>query len=217
MPTRTRRRLSVLLGAALLILAAAAGAAFAQPQTRPPTAAEREKLLARLDHHQPAMPIPVVNTANSLTKTLSWEFDCPAGSRLREVEVVVNTELIHWDPSLAGRHRSAGTYYWGVRMYSLSGRATVTADNWVMLDPTYMDKQARRGESGYLVNEGLLYHELLHGELMILAMATREWQTKACNLELDLRRNDQDHTHIDPAVDRYIESRTSGVVANTSG
>lgn len=181
--------------------------------TQPPTAAERawlEQLLERLLRNQPKMPIPVVNTANSLDKTLVWGFACPPGARLREVEMVVSTEHIHWDSSLAGRHKSAGTYYWGVKLYSLSGKAVVTADNWVMLNPFYLERQAKHGEPGAIVNEGLLYHELLHGELLILAMATREWQTKACNLELDLQRNDEDHLQIDPAVERYIDNRTAG-------
>ena len=183
--------------------------AGSRPVARSPTAAERGWVATLMDDlaaNADAMPIPVVNASISLTKTLNWSFSCPPGSRLREIEMLVSTELVHWDPHLAGRHKTAGTYYWGVKLYSLGEKATVTADNWVMLDSKILDRQARRGRTGDLVNQGLLYHELLHGELMILAMATREWQTKACNLELDLRRNDQDHHTIDPAVKRYLDA-----------
>jgi hypothetical protein len=166
-----------------------------------------DRLLRRLLSNSEGMPIPVTNTLNSLDRTLDWTFDCPTGAKLKRVQVLVSTEHVAWDPHLAGSHGSAGTYYWGVRMFSLGGVATITADNWLMLDPKSLEYEAKKGAGGTVVNEGLLYHELLHGELMILAMNSPRWKRKACNLELDLRRNDQDHEHIDPAVDIYLENR----------
>lgn len=182
-----------------------------RPATRAPSALEREwisRLSSQLRSNSSAMPIPVVNTLESLERTLAWGFDCPKGARLKRVEMLVSTEHIAWDPRLAGRHGSAGTYYWGVKLFSLSGVATVTADNWVMLNPVTLEYEASKADGGTVLNEGLLYHELLHGELLILAMATPSWQRSACNLDLDLERNDGDHSDIDPAVDIYLENRS---------
>ncbi|MFT4571376.1 MAG: hypothetical protein ACI8TX_002484 [Hyphomicrobiaceae bacterium] len=182
-----------------------------RPDTRPPSRAERQwiaKLKVGLQRSAASMPIPVTNTLESLERTLAWGFDCPVGTRLKRVNMLVSTEHVSWDPRLAGRHGSAGTYYWGVRLYSMSGVATLTADNWVMLNPASLEYEAGKGKGGEAINEGLLYHELLHGELLILTTSTSAWKRKACNLELDLDRNDGDHRDIDPAVDIYLENRS---------
>jgi hypothetical protein len=205
------RWLGVPAGLLALLLLQASAAEAGRPATRPPSQAEREwvaRLAKGLGEHTEAMPIPVTNTLASLERTLSWSFDCPRGTRLKRVNMLVSTEHIAWDPRLAGRHGSAGTYYWGVRLYSMSGTATVTADNWMMLNPSTLKYEAAKGEVGEGINEGLLYHELLHGELLILAMATPSWQRNACNLRVDLERNDGDHRDIDPAVDIFLENRS---------
>lgn len=175
------------------------------------------RLLEGLEQNQEAMPIPVVNTMNSLDGTLDWTFQCPSGTRLRQVQVLVSTEHVAWDPRLAGNHGSAGTYYWGVRITALGGNAKIIADNWLMLDPKALEYEAGKGAGGAVLNEGLLYHELLHGELMILAMNSPRWKRKACNLELDLRRNDEDHEEIDPAVDIYSNNRNRLLRQGTAG
>lgn len=190
-----------------------------QLDTKPPSAEERRwmsTLLERLGRNASGMPIPVTNTVNSLTKTISWKIPCARGTRLREVEVVINTEHVAWDPRLTSRSRSTGLYYWGVTSRSVGGFAKIIADNWLMIDANYINRHDRKGGKGVLEGEALLYHELLHGELMILAMGTSEWQRKACNMVIDLERHDQDHGDINPAVDMYVSHRSSQVRLSSS-
>lgn len=167
-----------------------------------------EQTLQRLRGHAAAMPVPVTNTMNSLDQTVAWSFECPSDARVEKINVQIATRQITWDRSRLGNHPIFGAYHWDMGIYAAGGIiGTITANNWLMLDADYVEAAARRGEDGEIENEDLLYHELLHGELQILAMGTAQWQRKACNLELDLSHSDEHHRNIEPAVREFLRNR----------
>ena len=179
----------------------------------PPSASSQESVLLeqtlkRLRQHAAAMPVPVTNTVNSMQETVAWSFDCPRGSRVETVNIEISTRQIAWDPSRMGNHTVFGAYHWDMSIYVAGGiLGTISANNWLMLDADYVEAAARRGEEGRIENEDLLYHELLHGELQILAMGTPQWQRRACNLDLDLSPSDASHRSIEPAVRAFLRNR----------
>jgi hypothetical protein len=81
-----------------------------------------------------------------------------------------------------------------------------------MLDPAVTARDEAGNDLERLADEGLAYHELLHGQLLIDAMDNdANWQKKVCNCQFDLAPSDGEHTAIDPAVDGYLENRASGI------
>ncbi len=177
----------------------------------PATAAEAAwmaKLLTRLDANAEAMPVQVSNTRNSLSRNVSWAFSCPEATRFDEVEIQISTEHVNWNPSRLRRRPATGGYGWKTHLKALGGRARVIAENWIMLDTGYLDRaEAEGGAEGMVETEATLYHELLHGEIVVLAMATPEWQRKVCNKLLDLHHFAPSHDKIEPLAAEYARRR----------
>ncbi len=196
------------------LVACSPGMARAAAGLGEPTSEEiawMRRLLVEIRANHDKLPVSVVNTINSLTKTVSWKFRCPRGARFKEIEMQVSTNHVHWDLSRLRQRRAVGGYAWRMELNALAGQAKVVADNWIMLDTEHLALQERMakatGEPS--VSEQTLYHELLHGEILLLAMATPEWQRKACDKQLDLEHLDAQHHMIDPAVNKYVERRTT--------
>ena len=179
--------------------------------TPPPTQKEIfDAKLARLVANAASMPIPVDDVIQSLTGPVVKYFNCPLGSPVDECFVWIRTAVKDWDPKEAAPN-SAGTYGWDVTSWIGGGVKIISATNWIMLDPAVTIADENNPPLGTLADEGLLYHELLHGQLQINAMDTDEWRAKACKCEIDLGQTDSNHVVIPPAVDGYLTNRAPGV------
>jgi hypothetical protein len=155
------------------------------------------------------MPVPVDDVIASFTQPWTKVFDCPPGSKMTKVTVNVTTRLVAWDPALAEKD-SEGTYHWGLDWQWVGTEKTITATNWVMLDPRVTQRDENNEPEGPRADEGLLYHELLHGQLLIDAMKTPAWLAKACNCEIDDGPADWKHAQIPGHVDGYLGKRAEG-------
>jgi hypothetical protein len=187
------------------------------PGTKAPTAQETALFnakLTRLKANKAAMPIAADDVLSSLTTTVTRSFTCPPSTENVADSVTINitTTLVHWDPALA-EPNSQGTYKWNATPQIDSGTKTVTCQNWVMLDPASASTEEGNPPLGPVGDEALLYHELLHGQLLIAEMAQAEWQAKACRCIFDDTAADAKHVKILPAADGYIEARAPGVNA----
>ncbi|VVB92774.1 Uncharacterised protein [uncultured archaeon] len=182
--------------------------------TQPPTQDEQgifHDKLNRLMGNSSSMPIDVSDVINSFSGNVTKSFNCPPGSRVNSVTIITTTTLVGWNSSLA-EPNSAGTYYWNLERWTIAGgRKNVIFHNWVMLDPNVTSRDEADPPLGTLADEGLLYHELLHGQLLINAMNSADWQRKACNCTESLQPADKNHTTITPAVNAYFDNRTRGI------
>jgi len=212
------RRLAVssflLFSTCVLIFAYASAptTSFALPQEiLRPSLREMEivhSILDRLDGNRVSMPIPVDDAIGSLDRELVKSFDCPAGSAVDSVDVRIRTRHVGWNRHLAVEN-SMGTYYWNVELVTRGRHETITAHNWLMIDPRSTGVREAAFGTGEVTNEALLYHELLHGQLLMSAMDTSKWQRDACGGRVRLGRERIHHSLINPAVAGYVRDRTA--------
>ena len=193
---------------------ASAASAQGQPEgTQPPTEEEQEVYdakLARLQENISDMPIQVTNVIATTFGGFSLlPIDCPDGSAVTRVDITIFTSLVAWDEQLAAAN-SAGTYNWDCDSTVERGVKTLICNNWVMLDPGVTVPDEAGDALDRLADEGLLYHELLHGQLLINAMlGDPAWQAMICSCNFDLGPSDADHSEVDPAVDGYLDARAA--------
>lgn len=199
---------------ALLVVCVAAAADEPQP------AAGQEKtdfdtVLDRLKNNGGAAPHAVDDAVDSLSMTVTKTIDCPGTAQLDSVEISITTQQIAFDPNLTIDGKAvplprprAGYYVWRTHSEAADGKKTVTATNYVMLDPKVMNAR-ETNPLGMLANEGLLYHELLHGQLLIDAMdGNADWRLAVCNCTFDLAPSENDtHATIPTEVEGYLTDR----------
>jgi len=227
------KSLRILLATAMATIIAlslfSATGGLAQTPTPTPTVEDPTEeeifndILARLIENVGSMPIKVLlpgpgdDVIDSLTGPVTKEFVCPGcpESLVAKVTVTIRTTRVDWDPTLIKEEKAQddiGYYCWVHKSkYEKCHDKIITCDNFIMLDPAVTKDDEADPPIGTLVNEGLLYHELLHGQLLINAMDTPAWQTKACNCEFDSEPMDEDHSEIDPAVNSYLDARVAGM------
>jgi len=165
-------------------------------------------ILGRLQRNRISMPIPVDDAVNSLDREIIKRFDCPAGATVDSVDVRVRTRHVGWNRRLAVEH-SMGTYYWNVEVVTRGRHETIRAYNWLMIDPRSTGVREAAFGTGEVTNEALLYHELLHGQLLMSAMDTSKWQQNACSGRVRLGRERIHHSIINPAVSGYVRDRSA--------
>lgn len=179
--------------------------------------------LDRIKSNPNSQPIQVDDTIKSLTMEVTKSFNCPDESAVTSVTIKITTRHIHFDRDLTigGKatnlppHR-VGYYVWNTRSTVERGTKTIVANNFVMLDPKITKEQEATPPFGPLADEGLLYHELLHGELLIEAMNTPAWQKTACNCTFDLSPSDANHASIPGLVQKFLTNRSPATAVRTT-
>jgi len=114
-----------------------------------------------------------------------------------------------------------GTYSWQCKITTSSrGIITMDCDNTIKLNPYVInpvdEKDPRSQEIDNLV---ILYHELLHGQLMLDAItSSQEWRNDVCNKtpddKIDYSYSDKEHFIINPLQSEfanYLVSQKNGV------
>ncbi len=201
-----------MLSAALVAVMMAAVPALALPEPVYDPTPEEEALFAsimeRLESNGSAMPIAVDETLASFRKPLRKTFDCPEGSFVRSIDLSVSTKHVRWNTKVAVE-RSLGTYKWNLDLVTYGDTAKITANNWLMIDPRPAARRESEQLSGSTTNEALLYHELLHGQLVITEMDSAEWQARACSRFGAAKVSRDYHETIDPAVGHYLRAVSS--------
>lgn len=178
------------------------------PQPAPPDAAETSifnAVRARLATNTASIPKPVTEALGTFSNTLTKTLVCPASGRVTNVIIRINTSLVHWDTRLA-RPGSAGTTFWNPQSVITNNTKTVTCLNWMMFDTNAFGGGTNATDP--VLDEGLLYHELLHLQLLIDSMTNgTPWQTQVCNCVFNQNSEQADHLIIFPLQDGYVGSR----------
>jgi len=109
-----------------------------------------------------------------------------------------------------------GTYSWQCKITTSSkGIITMDCDNTIKLNPDVInpveEKDTRSQEIDNLV---ILYHELLHGQLMLDAItSSKEWRNDVCNKtpdsKIDYSYSDKQHIIINPLQSEFASQLVS--------
>ena len=193
------------------------GSASAQP-TPESTRQTFERVLS--DLQRLPLPADVSEVVRSLSQPLDLSLGCPPGSAVERVSITITTTLGRWDGALrAQANDPSGIYLWRGRVRTGSQEKTMTFDNVLAFDPaaltgTRAEASTSGAESGTrspldaLTDRTLVYHELLHGQLLIDAMQnSRAWRESVCACNgPDLAPSDAEHSEI-PRLEQALATR----------
>ncbi|HLE35367.1 MAG TPA: hypothetical protein VI698_05705, partial [Nitrososphaerales archaeon] len=102
-----------------------------------------------------------------------------------------STQFISFDEKVAGQHVGGmlgGMYVWDCKAVKTSYTLTIECKNILMLNPNFMAREETETNEKKIIsmaeNEVMLYHEFLHGQLLINAMKDGSdsigWRKDAC-------------------------------------
>jgi hypothetical protein len=182
-----------------------------------PTEAERVAFMNKLERfisHQELQQQSFSDVVASLSNTIVKTIECPEGSEVMQVVINIKTNQIRWDKNLTINGRSAGIgynntgwYHWTYEGKIEDGVKTIDACNYILLDSMLMVDQEASPPFGPAYDEALLFHELLHGQLVIDSIMTNPaYQQKLCNCTFDLSAADISHELIPGKEVIYLEA-----------
>ena len=163
----------------------------------------------------------VSDVLQTFEEPLVVTFPCDSTDLNDLVVSVVETKLARFDE--AQEHEgmiTGGTYTWKCTVTTTSdGKITMDCDNELklnhdlMVQDTGKDPRIKQAE-----NLLILYHEFLHGQLMIEAIQSSEkWRDDVCNKsadgKIDYSYSDRDHKIINPLQTEFL----SQLITNSGG
>lgn len=192
----------IAISLAFMILFSASIPVYASHTRRvQPTEDERrlfEKIFDRLEAHDEMIDTKIADVKDSLSKPVKIFFSCRSINTrsVQSVTIDVSTQFVSFDEKLAEQHREGmlgGVYIWDCKAVKDSYSLTIECTNMLMLNPTFIVKEeTETGEKRLIAmaeNEMTLYHEFLHGQLMINAMKDNSdalgWRADACRFFAD--------------------------------
>jgi hypothetical protein len=217
----------VAVALAFIILFSASIPVYASHTTRtPPTEDEKrlfEKIFDRLEEHDELIEVKVDDVKKTLSEPLKIFFSCRTmeGKSVESVTIDVSTRFVSFDKGLAEQHKEVtlgGVYIWDCKAVKDSYTLTIECTNLLMLNPSFMLREETESDEKKLIamaeNEMMLYHEFLHGQLMINAMKDNSdalgWRANACsffasnNNEIDYSASDAEHQIISGLEVKYL-------------
>ncbi len=161
-----------------------------------PTADEKrlfDKIFERLEKHDKLTEVKIDDVKDSLSEPLQIFFSCRGitGKSIESVTIDVSTQFISFDEDVAEQHAEGmlgGIYIWDCKVVKTSYTLTIECKNMFMLNPSFMAREETETNEKKTIamaeNEVILYHEFLHGQLLINAMKdtgdSLGWRKDAC-------------------------------------
>jgi hypothetical protein len=173
-----------------------------------------EQLYTTLKSNKNLHPHSVENIIISLEGAWKKRISCPTGSMFDKVDFNITTRQISWDRNLVIKGKPTGIgpndigwYQWTYKSEGIGKVKTVEATNYIMLDPAIILNTSDPSPFKKIGDEALLYHEVLHGQLVIDSiLQSINFQKKVCNCNFDLTAGDFEHLFIPDFEIDYIDS-----------
>lgn len=211
----TRLVCAVVLSAFVLLCANSMAAEPANPT--PAEQADLAAILGRLKARAAAtFPTSVSEAIESIENPpVRKEITCPGGGDYDKVVINITTTHITWDARLTINGNNVnpplgaiGAYAWHAQSTADGRTKYVNATNYIMLDHSKTGPAEEADPFGPLSNEGLLYQELLHGQLLIDAMTSdAAWQADVCSCNFGLGPSENTtHATILGLVNTYLQN-----------
>jgi hypothetical protein len=180
----------------------------------PPSSQERDLFNSLLSQFEKLdVPIKdVTDTIETFQKPFIVSFPCKDNDTNNFVVAVVTTKLAKFDQNIVHQDLvTGGVYTWNCFITTQEGKITIQCNNELRLNPqllsngTGMDPRIHQIE-----NLVILYHELLHGQLMIDAIKSSSvWRQEICNKPvngtIDYSFADPTHKNIGPLQTLFAE------------
>lgn len=151
---------------------------------------------------------PLVNT-----------FSCNSNDVYNQITTTVKTKLAKFDENTTHQDLvTGGSYTWHCSENILGTKISLDCNNELRLNPTVVSNDTQTDPRLHSVeNLVILYHELLHGQLMIDAMKnSSQWQQETCNLQpgenIDYSFADMDHKIIN-----YLQTQFASELVDQAG
>ncbi|MDC8437690.1 MAG: hypothetical protein LV468_01665, partial [Candidatus Nitrosotenuis sp.] len=155
----------------------------------------------------------VGDVLRSFDEPITISFPCDADDAHTAVTSTITTKLARFDAGLTHNEGAitGGIYVWKCSITVSGGQVNIKCENELMLNSAAIlastEKDPRIKEVEDLV---ILYHELLHGQLMIDAIKSSDsWRDNACNKQpnsdLDYSYTDADHLVITPLQTEFAD------------
>lgn len=197
---------------------------------QPPTQAEQDlfdTLAGRVSGHSAQQPTDVTEKLQIISGGLTIPIDCSdiEGATVDEVDFIVLGSLIKFDHELAGQFvenaspDAEGYDLWqcnvSVEQIGEKKVKVIQCEDRLMLNQPSLS-QLESSDAGMILSESVLYHELLHGQLLINAYtavppADDSFREKMCKSfqdtdgQIDLTPIDADHQFIGDLEIEYIQ------------
>ncbi len=179
----------------------------------PPTTQEQQlykKLLAefeRLDVEKKA----VSEVLETFEKPLIISFPCDSTDQNNLVVSVIKTKLTRFDETQTHEEGviTGGTYTWKCTVTTTEGKITMDCDNELKINSDYLTQDVQKDPRiKKIENQIMMYHEFLHGQLMIDAIKSSEkWRDDTCNKppggKIDYSYSDKTHKIINPLQQEF--------------
>jgi hypothetical protein len=147
----------------------------------------------------------VTDTIKTFQKPLIVNFPCNANDTNNFVVIVVTTRLTKFDKTIIHQDLvTGGVYTWDCLVTAEHGTITVECNNELRLNPELLSNTTGVDPRVHQIeNLVILYHELLHGQLMIDAIkSSSSWRKEICNKPadgtIDYSFADPNHKNINP-------------------
>ncbi|MGI0068910.1 MAG: hypothetical protein ACREAN_01495 [Nitrosopumilaceae archaeon] len=173
----------------------------------PPSSQEVDLFNSLLDQFE-KLDVPMKDVSDvirTFQQPLIVSFACNANDTNNFVVTVVSTKLAKFDQTIIHQDFvTGGVYTWNCYITTEGGKITIQCNNELRLNPellsngTGLDPRVHQIE-----NLVILYHELLHGQLMIDAIkSSSAWRQEVCNKPvngtIDYSFADPNHKNINP-------------------
>jgi len=189
-----------------------AGFASAYAVYEPPTLQEQD-LFGQLFSQFEATNVAkkdVSDVIQTFTKPLVISFACNRNDTNSFVIAVISTRLAKFDNTMVHEDQViGGTYTWDCLVTTEDNKITLQCNNELRLNPALiLNSTGENPQVHEVENDVVLYHEFLHGQLMIDAIkSSSTWRHETCNLgpdgTVDYSYADPDHKLINPLQTQF--------------
>ena len=178
----------------------------------PPTTQEKNlfsQLLAQLEN----TTVPkkdITDVIQTFERPLIISFPCNSNDTNNFVVSVITTKLAKFDENNSHKDVvTGGTYSWNCLVTTEADKVTLQCNNELRLNPEILLNGTGINPTVHQIeNQVILYHELLHGQLMIDAIKSPgTWRNEICNKtpqqNVDYSYADPDHKIINPLQTQF--------------
>jgi hypothetical protein len=187
----------------------------------PPTAEEKtifDQLLTQFETVD-APKKDVSDVIGTFQKPMVNTFSCNFGDINNQIITIVKTKLVKFDENTAHQDLvTGGSYTWHCSETMQGGKLFLDCNNELRLNPKVISNDTQIDPQLHdIENLVILYHELLHGQLMIDAITNSSlWQQDTCNLQPG---KDIDYSFADPdhKIINYLQTQFASNLVNKAG